>query len=84
MNKRMFPGLRFYIVDTGAQQDAWDAKAAADSINYTFDTGPSPQPADGGAGANYRAEADQIAGKLGPAITVYEPERYARMLGEAD
>jgi hypothetical protein len=78
------PGLCHYIVVTGAQQDAWSAADAADSINYTFDTGPSPQPADGGAGANYRAEADQITGKLGPAITVYEPERYARMLGEAN
>jgi hypothetical protein len=63
--------------------DDWSDAIIEKAFNFTDDTGPSPQPINGGKGSAAYAEADQIIGKQGPMIGVYQPEAYARLVGEA-
>ena len=58
---------------------AWLAAMLAAEADKS--TGPSPQKAGSGGGENI-AMKDQIAGKVGPMIGKWDPEKKARLMEE--
>jgi hypothetical protein len=73
------------IVTEGPASNTWTAATIVNAYNYPVtNTGPAPQPGIGGSKATAKAESDQLVGKLGPLVTVYDAEGDSRMIGEAD
>lgn len=70
------------VVETGAQQEVWDAFEALIAQEATnTDSGPDAQPS-GAKGYNVMAESDQVIGKLGPYVAPYNPEAVCRFISE--